>query len=116
MVRKGLIVLFALILVLMLLQTARASMVEALWEIPSNVTGNPWFIATLMDAYFGFLVVYLWVFYREQSGIARVAWFVLLMLLGNIAIAVYCLRLLFTAPPNVSLGDWMFALARASAR
>jgi len=46
---------------------------------------------TLYDAYFAFLTFYLWVAYREKSFAARAVWFVLIMLLGNFAIASYML-------------------------
>jgi hypothetical protein len=51
-----------------------------------------WTIATMMDAYFGFLTFYVWVFYKESSGISRTAWFIAIMLLGNMAMSIYVLR------------------------
>lgn len=52
---------------------------------------DPWFIATLMDAYFGFLTFYLWVAYKETSWTSRGIWFVAIMSLGNFAISGYLL-------------------------
>lgn len=50
-----------------------------------------WFQATLADAYFGFLSFFVWVAYREKSALARVGWFIGIMLLGNIAMSAYAL-------------------------
>ena len=36
-----------------------------------------------MDAYFGFLTLYVWVFYKELRRLPRIAWFVAITLLGN---------------------------------
>lgn len=44
-----------MVLVSMLAVTSWASTVVALWKIPAEVIGHPWMIATLFDAYWGFL-------------------------------------------------------------
>lgn len=90
------------VLLLMLAVIAWASLREAIWSIPSEVAGNPWFIATLADAYCGFIVFYAWVAYRETSWAARVGWFVALMALGNVATAVYLLRAVSRLPKGAT--------------
>jgi hypothetical protein len=50
-----------------------------------------WTIATLMDAYFGFLTFYVWVFYKEMRWLPRLLWLVAIMLLGNMAMSSYVL-------------------------
>ena len=50
-----------------------------------------WTIATLMDAYFGFLTFYVWVFCKESRWVPRIAWFTAIMLLGNMAMSAYVL-------------------------
>jgi hypothetical protein len=70
-----------------------ASLMEAgpaLWK-------DAWFRLTLADAYFGFLVVYLWVFYKERTYGSRIIWFLLFMTLGNMAVSTYILIQLFRA-------------------
>ena len=79
------------VLVGMLGLTSWASSVQALWKIPGEVWRNPWFLATLADAYCGFLFFWLWVIYKERSWLARLGWLVAILLLGNIAMAVYVL-------------------------
>ena len=48
---------------------------------------DPWFRATMADTYFAFLTIFLWVCYKEKSIVARVLWFLGIMILGNFAIA-----------------------------
>ena len=97
--------LFAFILVSMIATTGWASTQCAIWQIPGSVAKHPWFIATLFDAYFGFLTFYCWLFYKERSGVARVVWFVLIMLLGNMAMASYMLFKLFKLRSDASIRD-----------
>jgi len=80
-----------LILVVMMGVTVWASRTIGLWDAWPDFRANPWAIATLVDAYSGFLLFYLYVAWRERSSTARVAWFVLIMTLGNMATAAYLL-------------------------
>lgn len=89
--RRLLQLLFGAILVAMLVVTVRASLQQSLWDAWPGFAANPWSIATLWDAYFGFLTFFVWVAWRERSTASRVVWFILVMLLGNIAMSVYVL-------------------------
>ncbi len=91
-------VLFAFIFLTMLGLTSRAQLQTPIWHIPENVTNDPWFIATLFDAYFGFITFYCWVFYKESSILGKCIWFVLIMLGGNLAMSAYMLVQLFRIP------------------
>jgi hypothetical protein len=51
---------------------------------------NPWAVATLYDAYCGFLTFYVWVAYKARAPWTRVTWLVLVM--GNLAMSVYVLK------------------------
>jgi hypothetical protein len=73
-----------------------------------TVCSEPWGLATMFDAYFGFLAFWLYVAWREQSITARLSWFVALMLLGNFAIAAYALLCLFQAKGETDLGKVFF--------
>ncbi len=88
-------ILFAAILLAMLAVTINASLQQGVFEAGRVLWPDPWFRATLADAYFGFITVYVWIAYRERTWFSRVLWFVLVMSLGNIAIAVYVLNRLF---------------------
>lgn len=96
-------VLFVAILAVMLWGTVRASLAQALFDIPPAVYGNPWFQVTLLDAYFAFLTFYVWVAWKEQSTSARVLWFLAVILWGNFAMATYMLVQLFRTPTDAPL-------------
>jgi len=55
------------------------------------VWSDLWARATLFDAYSGFLTFFVWVAYKERTLLAKLFWFVLIMLLGNIAMSTYVL-------------------------
>jgi hypothetical protein len=96
-------VVFAFVLVAMLGVTAWASNTVALWHTPSAVLGHPWFIATLFDTYFAFLSFWFWVAYKERTIVARIAWLIGILILGNIAMATYMLIQLFRLPADAKL-------------
>lgn len=56
---------------------------------------SPWAVATLFDAYFGFVTFFVWVCFKERTLAAKLLWFVLIMGLGNIAMSGYVLMQLF---------------------
>jgi hypothetical protein len=101
--RTTLKLLFGLILLGMLGITTAASLQQGIVPAARNLWPDLWFRATLLDAYFGFLTFYVWVFYKEPRPGARALWFVLIMCLGNIAMAVYVLIQLFRLPPGEPL-------------
>ncbi|MEI6248337.1 MAG: DUF1475 domain-containing protein [Verrucomicrobiota bacterium] len=78
-----------------------------------TVCSEPWGLATMFDAYFGFLAFWLYVAWRERSGLARVLWLVALMTLGNFAIAAYALACLFKAPADARLETIFFTRKQA---
>lgn len=80
--------------------TSKVGMVEAIGALTVDPAGgtHPWFIATLFDAYFGFLWFWAWIAYKETSHLARGAWLVLILGLGNIAMAAYMLLQLRKLP------------------
>jgi len=105
--RTALLVLFGGILAAMLVVTVTASLHQPLWEW-GGLRAEPdrwWTYATLADAYFGFLTFYAWVFYKETRAAARAGWFVAIMLLGNIAMAVYVLLQLAKLPAGAPLSQ-----------
>jgi hypothetical protein len=98
-------ILFGVVLGSMLWVTGWASFQCPLFGVPREVFTHPWFIATLFDAYWGFITFFVWVCYKQTSWLARGAWFVAIMLLGNIAMAVYCLSELFNLPKEGRIAD-----------
>jgi len=85
--------LFAGILVSMILCTGFAWRHQSMFQWGGLTTGRDryWTIATMFDAYFGFLTFYVWVFYKERHRVSQAAWFIAIMTLGNMAMATYVL-------------------------
>ncbi|MGE0887671.1 MAG: DUF1475 family protein [Blastocatellales bacterium] len=111
--KTTLIILFAAILVGMLWATISAGRAENLFDVGPSLRAEPWWVATLWDAYCGFVTFYVWVFYKESNWLARVVWFVLIMTLGNIAMSVYVLIKLIRLPSDAV---WADLLLRRQAR
>ncbi len=101
--------LFIVILASMLAVTSWASWHCPLFQVPRAVFTHPWFIATLFDAYWGFTTFFVWVAYKQTAWSARLAWFAAIMLLGNIAMAAYCLDELFRSPKTGLVADLLTA-------
>jgi hypothetical protein len=97
--------LFIVILAVMLSVTSWASLQCPLFAVPRPVFTHPWFIATMADAYCGFITFFAWVCYKQTSWMARGAWFLAIMLLGNIAMSSYCLSELYRGPRGGRLAD-----------
>jgi len=79
------------VLAIMFYVTISASLHQDIASATRQLWPDLWFRATLADAYCGFLFFWLWVAWREQSAAKGAFWFVLIMTLGNIAMAVYLL-------------------------
>ena len=92
--------LFGGIFVFMVVMTIRTGLAVSLSAAWPSYAANPWAIATLYDAYFGFVTFYAWVFYKERRVWKRVLWFLLIMGLGNIAMSFYVLIQLFRLRPE----------------
>ncbi len=102
-------VLFFVVLASMLAITSWASFQCPLFAVPREVFTHPWFIATMFDAYWGFTTFFVWACYKQTTWVARLAWFVAIMLLGNIAMSAYCLSELFALPQDGKLADLLTA-------
>ena len=95
------VLLFGGILAGMLFVTIRASLARSVFDNAFLIT-DVWGIATLADAYAGFLTFYAWVFYREKTVVTRVLWFVAIMALGNIAMSSYVLIAIARLPKDAT--------------
>jgi hypothetical protein len=92
-------ILFGAIFVYMVVMTIKTSIQISLSEAWPSYRANPWAMATLYDAYFGFITFFVWVAYRETKLWVKGLWFVLIMGLGNIAMSLYVLIQLFRLQP-----------------
>jgi hypothetical protein len=92
------------VLAVMLYVTISASLQQDIVSATRQLWTDPWFRATLADAYFGFLFFWLWVAWREQSLAKSALWFFLVMALGNLAMAGYVLLQLRNWKPADGVG------------
>jgi len=88
------------VLAVMLYVTISASLQQDLISATRQLWPDLWFRATLADAYCGFLFFWLWVAWRERSTAKGAIWFVLIMALGNLAMAGYVLLQLLRMRPG----------------
>ena len=86
----------------MVIYTSWASTQQAVYQWGGLTTGPDryWTLATLLDAYFGFITFYVWVYYKELRTLPKVLWFIAIMLLGNMAMAAYVLLQLLQLPSD----------------
>lgn len=82
---------------------------QPIFGIPDEVTSNPWFIATLFDAYFAFLTFYVWVAWKEPTPAARLLWLPVVILWGNFVMAIYVLIELFRIDHRDQLREVLIA-------
>jgi Protein of unknown function (DUF1475) len=73
---------------------------------------SPWAVATLFDAYFEFVTFFVWVAFKERTLAAKLIWFILIMILGNIAMSAYVLIQLFRLKPEEPASSVLWAAAR----
>jgi hypothetical protein len=91
--------------------TDKISIVPVINDLLANAAGtannpnNPWFVATLFDAYFGFFWFWLWVAYKENHLAKALVWLPFILLLGNMAMAVYVLWQVFKLPKDARFED-----------
>jgi hypothetical protein len=95
--------LFGFIFAFMVAMTVRTSLQVSLWSALPSFAASPWAMATLYDAYFGFLTFFCWLAWRERLLGVKILWFVLIMTGGNIAMSLYVLLQLFALPPEESV-------------
>lgn len=103
--RRMLQIWFVLVLIAMLAVTGWASVVQPVWQWTGLIDqpNHAWTIATLFDAYFGFAAFYIWVLFKERKVLPRIVWFIAIMALGNMAMAVYVLKELRYLDPDDDL-------------
>ena len=98
--RAALRLLFGTILVTMIGVTTWASLRQPVWQWGGLTLApdNGWTIATLCDAYFGFVTFYVWLAYKERRWAPRIGWLIAILLLGNMAMSAYVLLQLRRLP------------------
>lgn len=92
--------LFGAIFAVMIFITVRTSMEMSIIDAFDHFGDHPWAVATLYDAYCGFIIFWTWVAYKEKTWALRIVWLILILGLGNIATSFYVLMQLFRLPPG----------------
>ena len=103
--------LFGAILVTMIGVTTWASLRQPVWQWGglTQTPDNGWTIATLFDAYFGFVTFYVWLAYKERRWLPRIGWLVAILLLGNMAMSAYVLLQLRRLPKDEPMATLLTA-------
>jgi hypothetical protein len=99
--------LFGFVLLSMVAVTSWASLQQPVWEWGglTRAPDNAWTIATLFDAYYGFITFYVWVVYKEARWLPRVLWLIAILLLGNMAMSAYVLWQLRKLPAQAPMAS-----------
>lgn len=105
--KTALKILFSGIFLSMLVYTGWAATRQPVQQWTGLTAGQDryWTIATFMDAYFGFLTFYVWVLFKERRALPRVAWFVAIVLLGNMAMSAFVLWHLLRLRADAPVSD-----------
>jgi Protein of unknown function (DUF1475) len=109
--RTTLRLLFGFVLLSMIGVTSWASSQQPVWDWGglTQPPDNAWTIATLFDAYYGFVTFYVWVVYKETRWLPRVLWLIAILLLGNMAMSAYVLWQLRKLPANEPMAQLLTA-------
>jgi hypothetical protein len=103
-----------MVLALMLWATVTASLNQAIWDVGQEYWGNPWAVATLLDAYFAFLFYCLWVVYKEARVLSSLVWVVVILLTGSMGMALYLMLQVLRLKPTDGVDSLL--LRRGEAR
>jgi hypothetical protein len=82
--------------------TSLKSNLFAQWDYLGSI---PWMKATLCDFYTNVLVIYIWIWYKENKLLPKIIWLILLVTLGSIATCAYVLIQLFKLKPGEGLKE-----------
>ena len=109
--KRALQILFTFMLVSLSTYNVWVSTHQAVWHWGGLTTppDNLWTIATLIDAYYGFITFYVWVLWKETRALPRVLWLVAITLLGTIAMSAYVLRQLARLKPADAMSTLLSA-------
>ena len=89
MTRSLLFVFFGVMLISMLAACIYAGNQQNMFNYFREHGSDPWFVATLLDCYWGFFIFYCWLVYQEKTWWSRVPWLIAICCLGMIAVSSY---------------------------
>ena len=106
LIRGGFICLFTVMFLVLLAFTVRATSVRGVFD-NASLMSDAWFQVTLLDAYLGFLTIYIWVAWSEKTFLRRLIWFLLIMCFGNMAISAYVVLRILQLPQGAGFRELM---------
>ena len=109
MIKNVLLAFFSLMLLSMLAICFWAGSQQNMVEYVSKELSDPWFMATLLDCYWGLFIFSGWLVYQEKSWVTRVPWLVAIFCLGNIAVAIYGLLRVTRLPSDATFQDFLLS-------
>ena len=115
-VKRALQAWFILVFGLLLAATVWASLEKNVMQAFADLGRDRWGLATLADAYFGFIAFFLWVAYKEGLWWKQALWLLLLLSLGNFAISGYALWQLAKWDPRTGAAGLLLRPAPAARR
>ena len=77
---------YVVVLVAMLVVVTLAILHQNMFEAGGALMRDPWFVATLADAYLAVLSIALWIAWKERFAVGAWVWVLAVLGLGNIAI------------------------------
>ncbi len=100
-------VLFSVVFVWMCYEVVDTCLHHNLFKEWDYLGGIAWMRATLWDFYANILIIYVWICYKEKSWATRGLWFVLILALGNLAVASYMLIKLSRLKPKDGIKEFL---------
>mgnify|MGYP001158220454 FL=1 len=107
MIRNILFAFFGLMLISMLILCFYAGSKQNMLSYFGEEFSNPWFVATLMDCYWGLFIFYGWLVYQEKSWLSRIPWLVAICSLGMIAVSCYGLMRTYRLEKDACFEDFL---------
>jgi hypothetical protein len=105
--KTRLILFYTVIWIAIVAVTVWAGSQSNVLDATAQLWNMPWGRATFFDTYFAFTTIWLWMAYREKTWVGRTVWFVLVMTLGNIAVAAYMIWNLLKLKPKATVQDFL---------
>lgn len=111
--RHVIIALMAGCVISLLVISVRASVERSVFD-NATLMKDVWFQVTLLDAYLGFLIFYVWVAWKERAVWSRIVWFALIMAFGNMATAIYVIVQIVRHPADRPVSEILLQRRSAS--
>ena len=103
MLRRLLLTFFCIMLTSMIVICIFAAKQQNIIAFLEKNSSNLWFLATLLDCYWGLLIFYIWCFYKQPSWKWRMTSFICICTLGNIYVAIFAIFYIYKLPKDCTI-------------